>query len=184
MLLTTILVAAIFATSQFRITHSSFTHAPGSKLGQFRHPLQDASQPGQNLKSSPLEKRDPPEAPHLKPRVLGTLAIENHWTVALDTFNSFPNDAPATEILMGFYAAIEAHASALQTQLTQLPAVSFQLGEVELVFFSAIGNVPWSFVRNFAVLMQAVTARGIAGFFKARGVHLSGVTVFVDLRLI
>ena len=87
------------------------------------------------------------------------------------------------DVLAGFYNVIEAHATARVAQLTQLPAVAFQMGDMELVFHAAIGNIPWSFVQNFAVLMQAVTARGMAGFFEARATHLSGVVVFVTLRL-
>ena len=183
MLLTTILITAILAASQFRIAHSSLTHAIRSELAKSPDPLRDASHPQENFESILPGARNP-EASRLQPRVLGTLSIPNHWTVALDSFSSFVGGVPAFDVLADFYAAIEAHAAALQTQLTQLPAVAFQLGDFELVFFSAIGNVPWSLVQNFAVLMQAMTARGIAGFFQARAVHLSGVTVFVDLRLV
>ncbi|KAL8786374.1 MAG: hypothetical protein Q9195_008239 [Heterodermia aff. obscurata] len=169
MLFPPILITAILAASQLRITHSSFTNAPRSNSVQLRNPF------------PPLDSH---QSSHLAPRVIGTLPIPNHWTVALDTFNSFLTNAPAPAILLEFFSAIEAHASGLPAQVTQLPAVSFQLGDIELVFFGTIGNVPWSFVRNFAVLMQAMTARGVAGFFEARGVHLSGVTVFVHFRLI
>lgn len=183
MLLTTILITAILAAFQFRITHSSFTHTTRSKLAKSRDLLQDGRHPWEQFESNLIEARNL-QLSLLEPRVIGTLPIPNHWTVALDSFNSFLDGAPAFDVFANFYAAIEAHAAALQTQVTQLPAVAFQLGDIELVFFSAIGNVPWSLVQNFAVLMQGVNARGIAGFFQARAVHLSGVTVFVDLRLI
>ena len=183
MLFTTSLVTAILAAFQFHLTHGSFTHATRSISGQFRSPLHDGSQPWAKLESRPIEKSDP-AASLLEPRVLGTLPLPNHWTVALESYTTFLNGAVAIDLLEAFFAAIEAHASARQNQLTQLPAVSFQLGGIEVVFYSAVGNVPWSLVQNFAVLMQAVTRRGISGFFQARATHLSGVVVFVDLRLI
>ena len=183
MLFTTSLVTAILAAFQFHITHGSFTHATRSIFCQFRGPLHDGSQPWAKLESSAIEKSDP-AASLLEPRVIGTLPLPNHWTVALESYTAFLNGAIAMDLLTGFFAAIEAHASARQNQLTQLPAVSFQLGDIEVVFYSAIGTVPWSFVQNFAVLMQAVTMRGLHGFFQARATHLSGVVVFVDLRLI
>ena len=183
MLLTTILITAILTAFQFPTTHGSFIHITRSKVGQLRDLSQDDSQPWARLESNLIEKRDP-ETSLLEPRAIGTLPMPNHWTVALESFTAFLDGAPATDALVGYFAAIEAHALALSNQLTQLPAVSFQLGDIELVFFSAIGNVPWSFVRNFAVLMQALTLRGTSGFFQARATHLSGVTVFVDMRLI
>ena len=179
-MVTNLLIFIVFTLHLYTSNGSFILAAPSSddlSAGQAKT-LTPAEERPRNDEHSKALSRNP-----LNLRALGPIPIPNHWTIAIDSITAIVPNAPAIAILADFYAAVEAHAATVQNQLTDTAALVFQHGVLALDFECGFGQIPWSLVHNFALLMQEVTGRGLVGFYQARATHISGFTVFIGLQL-
>ena len=111
----------------------------------------------------------------------------DHWQIALESFQALhPGNAAvgfAANILADFYVGIETQALTFQNQYTVSPWMSFVAGDLRLSFYSAVGNIPWPFIRSFAALLRTYNANGYTGLYQAQATHLSGVVIAIALQL-
>lgn len=175
----TVLVFMAIGASLCTVTGSPMTiRNPTTSISR----IQSDRQLWSSVDSTLTQTRDSGK-PILKARVLGPVPLPNHWNLAVDSVRWLIPSEPAVVALENLFVALELHASTFQNQISGVPLLVFNLGDLELNFFSALKHIPWSLVQNVALLGQAMTERGFAGFFRARATHLSGITVFISLHL-